>query len=547
MTTAIQVEQLHKSFRVRERAPGLRAAVRGLFAPASRMVHGGRGAELHASRPGSASRSSGPNGAGKSTTIKILSGILYPDAGRVAVLGLEPWRERRRLGFRIGTVFGQRSQLWYHLPADDTFELLARIYEQEPAVHARRKRALVELFAIGDLLREAGAPDVARRADALRGGGEPAARARDPVPRRADHRARRHRQGDAARSAARAERRGRPHAALDLARHRRHGAGLRPRDRHPPRAAAAGPADGEAARQLHRPQADHRAQRGGAARPRPARRRGASNARRTARCSTSTSRAPRSSRWSRRCSPGPRSQDLSIEDPPMDEIVRAIYARADPAAAAGDAKGGAVMVSLDRRRAVAARGAGAASCGSTSSVAWIAIQQGLTDRGALVARLGFYGVILLVFSKLWRVVAERGASRPHRRGTCSGTWRSPSGWSCRCRSSTCRSKRTSSAATSPACCRGRSRTWGSRLAENAGDFLLRSTVMAVAGGVFAIADGRGPARRSARTAAGASARAPRRVRRALLSRRDRVVVGLAHRLRRRCTGSGRSARSSSAV
>jgi ABC-2 type transport system ATP-binding protein len=94
----------------------------------------------------------GPNGAGKSTTIKMLSGILYPDRGRVAVLGLDPWRERRRLGFRIGTVFGQRSQLWYHLPANDTFELLARVYEQEPAVHARRKRALVELFQIGELL-----------------------------------------------------------------------------------------------------------------------------------------------------------------------------------------------------------------------------------------------------------------------------------------------------------------------------------------------------------------------------------------------------------
>jgi ABC-2 type transport system ATP-binding protein len=151
MTTAIQVEQLHKSFRVRERAPGMRAAVHGLFAPASRMVAAVEGLTFSVA-PGERVAFVGPNGAGKSTTIKILCGILYPDAGRVAVLGLEPWRERRRLGFRIGTVFGQRSQLWYHLPADDTFELLARVYEQEPAVHARRKRALVELFAIGDLL-----------------------------------------------------------------------------------------------------------------------------------------------------------------------------------------------------------------------------------------------------------------------------------------------------------------------------------------------------------------------------------------------------------
>jgi ABC-2 type transport system ATP-binding protein len=151
MTTAIQVEQLHKSFRVRERAPGLRAAARGLFAPVSRTVVAVEGLSFTVAA-GERVAFVGPNGAGKSTTIKILSGILYPDAGRVAVLGLEPWRERRRLGFRIGTVFGQRSQLWYHLPADDTFELLARVYEQQPAVHARRKRKLVELFGIGDLL-----------------------------------------------------------------------------------------------------------------------------------------------------------------------------------------------------------------------------------------------------------------------------------------------------------------------------------------------------------------------------------------------------------
>jgi ABC-2 type transport system ATP-binding protein len=151
MTDAIRVDDLHKSFRVRERAPGLRAAVRGLFAPASRTVMAVDGLRFTVGL-GERIAFVGPNGAGKSTTIKILSGILYPDRGHVAVLGLDPWRQRRRLGFRIGTVFGQRSQLWHHLPANDTFELLARVYEQEPAVHARRKRALVERFDIGDLL-----------------------------------------------------------------------------------------------------------------------------------------------------------------------------------------------------------------------------------------------------------------------------------------------------------------------------------------------------------------------------------------------------------
>jgi ABC-2 type transport system ATP-binding protein len=151
MTTAIRVDRLHKSFRVRERAPGLGAAVRALFAPASRTVMAVDGLSFTVEL-GERVAFVGPNGAGKSTTIKILSGILYPDRGEVSVLGMDPWRERRRLGFRIGTVFGQRSQLWFHLPANDTFELLARVYEQQPAIHARRKRALVELFDIGDLL-----------------------------------------------------------------------------------------------------------------------------------------------------------------------------------------------------------------------------------------------------------------------------------------------------------------------------------------------------------------------------------------------------------
>jgi len=68
------------------------------------------------------------------------------------VLGLSPWHERRRLSFSVGTVFGQRSQLWYHLPARDTFDLFASVYELSPAEHRRRVDALVTAFSLGDLL-----------------------------------------------------------------------------------------------------------------------------------------------------------------------------------------------------------------------------------------------------------------------------------------------------------------------------------------------------------------------------------------------------------
>ncbi|MBK9711804.1 MAG: ATP-binding cassette domain-containing protein [Kouleothrix sp.] len=94
----------------------------------------------------------GPNGAGKSTTIKMLTGILHPTAGDAQVLGLTPWRERRRLAHQIGAVFGQRSQLWYHLPPRDTFDLLARIYSLDRDAYRRRRDVLIERFDLAPFL-----------------------------------------------------------------------------------------------------------------------------------------------------------------------------------------------------------------------------------------------------------------------------------------------------------------------------------------------------------------------------------------------------------
>jgi len=71
----------------------------------------------------------GRNGSGKSTLIKILTGILYPDSGRVNVLGFDPWRERLKLAWKIGVVLGAHGQLYWNLPAYDTFEYMRRIYK----------------------------------------------------------------------------------------------------------------------------------------------------------------------------------------------------------------------------------------------------------------------------------------------------------------------------------------------------------------------------------------------------------------------------------
>jgi ABC-2 type transport system ATP-binding protein len=93
----------------------------------------------------------GPNGAGKSTSIRILTGILHPSAGEATVLGLVPWRDRRRLAHHVGTIFGQRSMLVDDLPAGSTFELHSRIYGIERATFVRRRDELLELFDAADL------------------------------------------------------------------------------------------------------------------------------------------------------------------------------------------------------------------------------------------------------------------------------------------------------------------------------------------------------------------------------------------------------------
>ncbi len=94
----------------------------------------------------------GPNGAGKSTTIKLLTGIMTPTDGHASVLGLVPWKHRSKLAAKIGAVFGQRSQLWLHLPPKDTFDLLASIYSLSNSEYKKRRDMLVERFGLGRLL-----------------------------------------------------------------------------------------------------------------------------------------------------------------------------------------------------------------------------------------------------------------------------------------------------------------------------------------------------------------------------------------------------------
>src|SRR5436190_12170523 len=152
MSPAIDVQGLSKQFVAKQTAPGLLGSLRAAVRPVYRQTVAVHPCSFHV-EPGELVAFIGPNGAGKSTTIKMLTGILYPSAGEARVLGLVPWADRRTLAYNIAAVFGQKSQLWYHLPPQATFDLLARVYELEPAAYRRRAGELIDLFDLGQHLR----------------------------------------------------------------------------------------------------------------------------------------------------------------------------------------------------------------------------------------------------------------------------------------------------------------------------------------------------------------------------------------------------------
>jgi ABC-2 type transport system ATP-binding protein len=150
-TPMISVRDLSKHFVVAKRGPGLKGAVRQLFAPKHEVVKAVDSVSFDI-EPGEAVGYIGRNGAGKSTTVKILTGILVPTSGGVVVDGLVPYRKRAANGKKIAVVFGQRTHLRWDTPVLESFRLLREIYEVPRATYERNLALFTQLLELDDLL-----------------------------------------------------------------------------------------------------------------------------------------------------------------------------------------------------------------------------------------------------------------------------------------------------------------------------------------------------------------------------------------------------------
>ncbi len=149
--SVIEIRGLRKSYRVYQKKEGLGASLRGLFHREYRDVHAVRGIDLDVQK-GEFVAFLGPNGAGKTTTLKLLSGVVVPTSGEARVLGFVPWERANEYRRRFALVMGQKNQLWWDLPAQESFQLHQKIYRIEPSAFRRTKDELVDLLDVGRLL-----------------------------------------------------------------------------------------------------------------------------------------------------------------------------------------------------------------------------------------------------------------------------------------------------------------------------------------------------------------------------------------------------------
>src|SRR5215831_5192506 len=149
----IEAAGLTKTYRVAQKKPGFLGAVRGLFRRQYKEVEAVEDVSF-AIEPGEMVAFLGPNGAGKTTTLKMLSGLIYPTTGTARVLGFVPWDRADAFRLQFALVMGQKNQLWWDLPAADSFQLHREIYSLPADQFERTLAELTELFAVRELTRQ---------------------------------------------------------------------------------------------------------------------------------------------------------------------------------------------------------------------------------------------------------------------------------------------------------------------------------------------------------------------------------------------------------
>lgn len=147
----IEVKNLSKTFKIKVKEKGLKGSIKSIFKPKYKTTKAVDKVSFNVEK-GEIIAFIGPNGAGKSTTIKMLTGILYPTSGEVKVIGINPTKDRKKLAYQIGTVFGQKEQLWTHLTPYDNFKFFGAVYDLNEKVTEKRIEEYKSLFELEEFI-----------------------------------------------------------------------------------------------------------------------------------------------------------------------------------------------------------------------------------------------------------------------------------------------------------------------------------------------------------------------------------------------------------
>ncbi len=148
---AIVVKNLEKTYKVYQKNEGVFASIKGLWRRDYKTVHAVSDVSFSIEQ-GEIVAFLGPNGAGKTTTLKLLSGLIFPSAGEATVLGHIPWKRENEYRRRFSLVMGQKNQLWWDLPAQESFRLHKEIYRIDPQQYERRIDELTSLLEVRHLI-----------------------------------------------------------------------------------------------------------------------------------------------------------------------------------------------------------------------------------------------------------------------------------------------------------------------------------------------------------------------------------------------------------